>query len=64
VEFKLVIFDGDNVLDEREPFTFDAATDEAHWHVNHDGATKVEIVDMETGEVVDTIGERRRAGVR
>jgi hypothetical protein len=58
--YKLVVFDGSNVLEERPGFSLDAAEDEADWHVRHDGATKVEIRNEEDDALFTTIGEPRR----
>jgi hypothetical protein len=61
--YKLVVFDGDHVLEETGlDYALDAAEVDAEWKVDHDGATKVEIVN-DLGDVVQTVGEKRRARV-
>lgn len=61
--YLLRVYDGDHVLDETSlDYALDAAVVDAEYYVNHDGATKVEIV-SDDDRVVQTIGENRRAGV-
>lgn len=61
--YLLRVYDGDNLLDTFDGYGhLDAAETDAAWHVNHDGATKVEIV-ADDGRVVDTFPGKRRAHV-
>jgi hypothetical protein len=61
--YLLRVYDGDLVLEETGlDYALDAAEVDAAWYVDHEGATKVEIV-SDDGRVVDTVPERRRARV-
>jgi hypothetical protein len=61
--YKLRVYDGEHVLEETGlDYALDAAEVDAAWHVDHDGATKVEIV-SDDGRVVQVVGEKRRARV-
>lgn len=64
MSFTIRVYDGQNVLEERGPYTRDGAEEEAFWHVHHDGATSVDIIDDDTGMIVDTIRAGRRSAVR
>lgn len=61
--YSLKVYDGDLLLEETGlDYALDAAEVDAAWHVNHDGATKVEIV-ADDGRVVDTVPGKRHARV-
>ena len=53
--FQLRVYDGRDVRETVGPYPLDAAEPDAEWYVNHDGATKVEIVRQADGEVVKTV---------